>query len=393
MVSIAESHPDLLDKWHPTKNLPLTPNDVSKGSHKRVWWICENGHEWQTMVYGVFGCPKCSNRKPPAELKNSDISLFWNLGKNKIPITDAYINDPIYYSWQCDNGHEWKNKIRNQLYKKNNCTQCYRENSSRKIKKFPKAKSKFDYITRYWDKTNSIPINNIDQYETARWECYRCNTIWLATKYQMLNNHIQVFHECNKPIRYLFTEHPELIKEWSVKNIGIAKESVRVGSSIKFWWKCNKCNNDWFTTASNRHKGLGCPICARSGYRESRAGVLYFLYHKELNSFKVGITNIKEDRLRRFQTLGWDCVLKITSSNGSQIRKIETNLFRWIRVEKEIPKHLTYREFGYIGGFSETFSAELITQKEVISKIEELCVNLAEDVGTDPTPELPLLTV
>lgn len=32
--SLAEVHPDLASQWHPTKNVDLTPFDVTKGSGK-----------------------------------------------------------------------------------------------------------------------------------------------------------------------------------------------------------------------------------------------------------------------------------------------------------------------------------------------------------------------
>lgn len=35
----------LAKQWHPHKNMPLTPNDVSPGSGKKVWWVCSNNHE------------------------------------------------------------------------------------------------------------------------------------------------------------------------------------------------------------------------------------------------------------------------------------------------------------------------------------------------------------
>ena len=41
----------LLAQWDIERNLPLTPDDVTFGSHKRVWWTCPNGHSWQAMVY------------------------------------------------------------------------------------------------------------------------------------------------------------------------------------------------------------------------------------------------------------------------------------------------------------------------------------------------------
>ncbi|MBS1466015.1 MAG: zinc-ribbon domain-containing protein [Oscillospiraceae bacterium] len=50
----------MLAKWDIERNLPLTPDDVTFGSHKRVWWTCPNGHSWQAMVYTRSegtGCP------------------------------------------------------------------------------------------------------------------------------------------------------------------------------------------------------------------------------------------------------------------------------------------------------------------------------------------------
>ena len=39
--------PNLLKEWHPTKNAPIKPQDITPGSGKKIWWICRKGHEWQ----------------------------------------------------------------------------------------------------------------------------------------------------------------------------------------------------------------------------------------------------------------------------------------------------------------------------------------------------------
>ena len=35
--SLAEVHPELVLEWS-EKNLPLTPDDITFGSNKKVWW-------------------------------------------------------------------------------------------------------------------------------------------------------------------------------------------------------------------------------------------------------------------------------------------------------------------------------------------------------------------
>ena len=42
---------DLLREWDSERNLPLTPETVSYGSKKKVWWTCAQGHHWQAAVH------------------------------------------------------------------------------------------------------------------------------------------------------------------------------------------------------------------------------------------------------------------------------------------------------------------------------------------------------
>ena len=42
----AQKRPELLVEWDLERNAPLTPDDVTFASHKKVWWCCRNGHSW-----------------------------------------------------------------------------------------------------------------------------------------------------------------------------------------------------------------------------------------------------------------------------------------------------------------------------------------------------------
>ena len=43
-------HPKIANLWHLTKNDNLSPDEVTAGSEKNVWWMGECGHEWQRAV-------------------------------------------------------------------------------------------------------------------------------------------------------------------------------------------------------------------------------------------------------------------------------------------------------------------------------------------------------
>ena len=63
---LATTHPHLIKEWHPTKNSCVTPHNVTHGTYKKVWWVCERGHEWEASICDRTrgnGCPYCSNKK------------------------------------------------------------------------------------------------------------------------------------------------------------------------------------------------------------------------------------------------------------------------------------------------------------------------------------------
>lgn len=59
-------NPQLAKEWHPTKNGDLLPSNFLTGSKKRVWWLCQNGHEWEAVINKRNkgnNCPKCQRKK------------------------------------------------------------------------------------------------------------------------------------------------------------------------------------------------------------------------------------------------------------------------------------------------------------------------------------------
>ena len=55
--------------------------------------------------------------------------------------------------------------------------------------------------------------------------------------------------------------HPELISEWSDRNLPVTAAMVTYGSNKLMWWK-GKCGHEWQTSIKARSKGEGCPICS-----------------------------------------------------------------------------------------------------------------------------------
>lgn len=59
-------NPALAKEWYYKKNGDLKPEHFTANSGKKVWWVCEKGHEWQAKIADRNkgrGCPVCAKEK------------------------------------------------------------------------------------------------------------------------------------------------------------------------------------------------------------------------------------------------------------------------------------------------------------------------------------------
>jgi hypothetical protein len=69
------TRPDLIKEWHPTKNGKSNPINVTCDHEEQVWWLCENGHEWEATVKSRKGgdrCPFCVPESLKEQSRKSD---------------------------------------------------------------------------------------------------------------------------------------------------------------------------------------------------------------------------------------------------------------------------------------------------------------------------------
>jgi hypothetical protein len=81
------SDTNLAMEWHPTKNANLKIWDVDSGYKEKVWWICQDGYEWQATIKSRMrgaGCPRCSESiEPQKPSPNKNRMGSGNGGKEK----------------------------------------------------------------------------------------------------------------------------------------------------------------------------------------------------------------------------------------------------------------------------------------------------------------------
>lgn len=52
-------YPELAKEWNYNKNQDLKPDDYTSRSHRKVWWKCTYGHEWQATIDSRVKNPEC----------------------------------------------------------------------------------------------------------------------------------------------------------------------------------------------------------------------------------------------------------------------------------------------------------------------------------------------
>ena len=142
-------------------------------------------------------------------------------------------------------------------------------------------------------------------------------------------------------------------------------------------WKCEcmKCGEIVYPKYSNVFSGSGgCIYCMETGFDYKKPATLYLISNKDLNSIKVGITNI-EDRDRRLHTFrlrGWLVQKQFNFPVGKHASEIEAKVFKWLRKDLNLSVHLTAKLMPKTGGHTETVNADSITVIEIQNKIEEI---------------------
>ena len=202
--NLAVCNPELASEWHPTKNGHLMPCDVTPGSHKKVWWMCSEGHERETQIksraLNGHGCAVCAGQTVTSDNNLAvccpELANEWHPTKNgDLTPYDVTSRNGKNFWWMCSEGHEWETAVYTRSAMGCGCPACYG----------------------------------------------RCATS---------DNNLAV---CN----------PDVAKEWHpTKNGDLTPYDVTPSSNQKVWWMCSE-GHEWGTTVGSRNSmGTNCKECA-----------------------------------------------------------------------------------------------------------------------------------
>ena len=128
---------DLLKEWNYKKNGKILPETISLGSDKKIWWICDKGHEWKATVSSrsgkqKCGCPYCSGQKVISGWNDlgtlyPNIAKEWDIDKNSIKPSQVRPQSNKKYWWKCSScNNSWETSIATRV-RGRNCPKCARQ--------------------------------------------------------------------------------------------------------------------------------------------------------------------------------------------------------------------------------------------------------------------------
>ena len=242
----------LLAQWDIERNLPLTPDNVTFGSHKKVWWICPSGHSWQAMVYTRSegaGCPYCTGRKASPE-QNSLAKQFpalaaeWDVEKNA-PLTpqDVTTGSHKLIWWRCPKGHSYLSAVKTRA-QGSGCPYCAGKNV---LPEETSLAAEYPTIAKEWDAAKNVPLLPTQVISGTRrkvwWRCPKGHSYraMIAQRVQRGNGCPYCANRKVLPgFNDLATAAPLVAKQWhETLNGALTPEMVTAGSHKKAWWQCS----------------------------------------------------------------------------------------------------------------------------------------------------------
>lgn len=279
--SLTCRYPDIAKQWHLSKNGKRNPDNTSCFYSKKVWWMCDLGHEYQATtghrIEGT-GCPFCANNSlligfNDLATKAPNVAEEWHPTKNgNVNPTDVIAYSPKKYWWLGKCGHEWITQV-NSRVAGSQCPICANRIIVPGVNDLESwaHKNGYIYILNEWDnkKNGDLKPSEVAVCSAKRiwWKCAKCGNGWRVKIAERTSVNKSGCPYCvNQKIKTgyndLLSQEPELCKEWNyAKNIKISPSEISCNSGKKVWWRCSY-GHDWEATVDNRRgKGKGCPFC------------------------------------------------------------------------------------------------------------------------------------
>jgi hypothetical protein len=273
---LATTRPAIAAEWHPTNNGNFTPQQVTFGSSKKIWWVGSCGHEWEMALAERTtrgaGCHYCSGHRVLKGF-NDFASQSPALLSQWHPTKNTYLPDEVSKKnrkkawWLGECGHEWDSTILSRV----NGAGCPFCSGNSILEGFNDLETLEPAIAAEWHPTKNkalVPSTfGRGSKEKVWWLGSVCGHEWQSsigdrvfkgTGCHLCSGRIIIWGEND-----LLTLYPDLEKELhptkNLPDLDISTE--RITSTRKIWWIGSICGHEWQSSIGSRTSGHGCIYC------------------------------------------------------------------------------------------------------------------------------------
>jgi hypothetical protein len=320
-----------------------------KNNLRRVIIESKEGYKYNIsfMDFLNYGVP-IANKSNPYCLKN--ISLWFYLNNKPFEVCEKTIylganKSIVFYCSNCDNNFTttWAH-----IQDGRGCGVCEGKQVG--------WNNSLEYLRPdlaiEWDKSNRFSPSDVTLHSNKNivWRCSKvyCGHVWKTTIAARVSGkeglgcpacYGRVVSDKNR-LAILF---PIIYGQWHpTKNGKINPYDLSYGTPSKFWWLCNKCGEEFYSSVSGRTRidGRGCPKCKESKGEKRIQEVLIYLGLKPNSDFQ---SQYRVDECRKVKPLPFDyCIF-----NNEHSKKI---LFL---IEFQGEQHYKILRKGFFGGKKE----------------------------------------
>ncbi len=281
-VAIVVAVPKVASQWHPTKNWPLRPEQVTCGSGRKVWWQCEDGHAWPAIIANRVrgsGCPYCAGQRVTEdtclERTHPRLATEWHKTNNgNLKPNECTSGSHRKVWWQCAKAveHAWQATIAHRTQGQG-CPFC----AGRRASIANSVAGTHPELATEWHPTRNVSVTpnqfTSNSHRQVWWRCRQGHEWQAVISSRTRGNGCP---RCGRGSgRYATTEnclartHPDLVKQWhATRNSELAPSQVTASSHKSVWWRCSQgSDHEWEAPIRARVRGNECPFC--SGHRVS----------------------------------------------------------------------------------------------------------------------------
>ena len=293
---LAAVRPELTSEWS-ERNLPLTPDSVTHGSNKIVWWKGKCGHEWRASiknrVISGSGCPYCSHNAVLVGFNDlasqrPEIAKEWSSKNAPLLPTQVTVYANRKAWWKCaDCGNEWETLIST----RSDGSRCPYCSGLILLKGFNDFATRQAKLAEEWSERNLLLMPDMVNEKSRKnvwWKCRTCGYEWksvINARVKGASCPVCADRAVLSGYNDLATTDAHLLDEWDFdKNTDFSPERISRNSMYSVWWKC-PLNHSWKAKISERAiNGKGCKVCdAEFKSVISKLAVMYYGGMKKLS--------------------------------------------------------------------------------------------------------------